>query len=77
MARRLNYERQLELEPKRIQFAIQKISELGYEVVQINDTQIQFTYQGKAVNFWPYSGWASGVSIQDGRGLKNLLKQLK
>jgi len=31
---------------------------------------------GSTINFFPYSGWHSGKSIEDGRGFKNLLKQL-
>ena len=67
---RLNQERQAQLEPRRIEVAIAEIQKFGYEVTQVDSTQIQFKYKGHTVNYWPYSGWASGGSIQDGRGLK-------
>lgn len=38
---------------------------------------IEFEYKGHIVKYFPYSGWATGKTIKDGRGLDNLLKQLK
>ena len=50
---------------------------MGFEVVQISDKELQFEHwPGDIIRFWPYKGWASGKTIEDGRGLKNLLKQL-
>lgn len=34
-------------------------------------------FKGNAVFFYPYSGWATGKNIQDGRGLQNLINQIK
>lgn len=65
------------LEPQRIRHAIRKITALGYEITAQDNTSIRFIYNGKIVAFYPYSGWATGASIKDGRGLKNLLSQLK
>lgn len=74
---RLDVERQNKLEPKRIEFAKKEIEKLGYIVKQMGNTKLQFEYNGSAVYFFPYSGWHSGKTIQDGRGLENLLKQIK
>lgn len=74
---RLNEERQKELEPERINHAIKKIEALGYEIIARDKTSIKFIHDGKVVTFYPYSGWATGASIKDGRGLKHLLSQLK
>lgn len=74
---RLNIERQRRLEPTRIEYAISHIQALGFEIVQRDNTQIQFIHKGQTVTFFPYSGWATGKSIRDGRGLNNLLKQLQ
>ena len=74
---RLNIDRQNTLEPKRIQYAKEQIEKLGYKVVQLGNTQLIFKYGGCYVHFFPYSGWHSGASIKDGRGLENLLKQIK
>lgn len=80
MSTRLNQERENTLQPLRMSAAIEKISKLGYNVTQINDTLLQFKYpndfSGRDVNYFPYSGWASGATIKDGRGLKKLLKQI-
>lgn len=74
---RLNIERQQELEPKRIDYAVKELENIGVEIMQRTNTEIQFLHKGKVVKFFPYSGWASGATIKDGRGIKRLIKQLK
>ena len=74
---RLNKDRQTELEPRRMENAIAKISALGYDVTVGDNKDLCFTYKGSIVVFFPYSGWHSGKTITDGRGLQNLLKQIK
>lgn len=74
---RLDEERQKALEPERIRHAIKKITALGYEITAQDNTSIKFIHNGKTVTFYPYSGWATGASIKDGRGLKHLLSSLK
>lgn len=73
---RLDIERQRQLEPKRMAYAIREIENKGYNVIQNSDTQLSFIYKGQKVKFFPYSGWATGSAIKDGRGLKNLLSQI-
>jgi hypothetical protein len=73
---RLDKERVTELQPQRMEFAKQKIEALGYVISFENETTLQFLFKGKKVNFFPYSGWHSGATIKDGRGINNLLKQI-
>lgn len=73
---RLNIERQERLEPERIAYAVERLEEMGYTITHRDNTRIQFIHRGHPVTFFPYSGWATGRTIKDGRGLKNLLKQL-
>lgn len=73
---RLNQEREKRLQPLRMDHAKKKLEAIGYEVKECGDCEIQFIYNGSIVKFYPYSGWATGATIKDGRGLKNLLKQL-
>jgi hypothetical protein len=73
---RLDIERQHQLEPKRMEFAINEIQKKGYNIVRCGETKLQFEFMGHTVNFFPYSGWASGSTIKDGRGLKKLLRQI-
>lgn len=77
MSNRLDQEREKELQPKRIELAVKKLNELGYISMEVDDTKIKFWHKGETVTFFPYSGWHSGKSIKDGRGLANLLKQLQ
>lgn len=74
---RLDIERQKELEPKRMVYAKEHISKLGYKITFSNDTYLIFEFKNYPVRFYPYSGWHSGRSITDGRGLSKLLKQIK
>lgn len=74
---RLDIERQRRLEPIRIAKAIESIEALGIRVNYKDSTKIMFEFKGSNVTYFPYSGWATGKPIHDGRGLQNLLKQLK
>ncbi len=74
---RLNKERQEQLEPERIRYAKEQIEKLGYTVTGESKTYISFEFKGHPVKLFPYSGWHTGKTIQDGRGLKNLLDQIK
>ena len=74
---RLDIERQIRLEPKRLITAREEISKLGYVIKDNEDFEkVDFMHKGSLVTYWVYSGWHSGKTIKDGRGLKNLLKQL-
>lgn len=75
---RLNIETQREQDPKRLEYAINKIESLGYEVKVIEDSKaLQFDFKGSPVTLWVYSGWHSGKTIIDGRGIAALIKQIK
>ena len=74
---RLNVERQKELEPQRVNYASNQIKALGYDIDFQDEKRIQFTFKGESVVIFPYSGWYSGKSINDGRGLAGLLQQIK
>ncbi len=74
---RLDKERQERLEPVRMQKAIDEIKSLGLDVTKLSDVEIQINTETGSIRYFPYSGWATGKCIEDGRGLKNLLSQLK
>jgi len=42
-----------------------------------DSTTLEFMFKGAKVKYFPFTGWASGKSIKDGRGFKNLINQLK
>ncbi len=77
MGNRLDTERQADLEPKRIEYAKQKIHDVGCPIITVDSTKIVFQFKGENCTIYPYSGWHTGKSIKDGRGLQNLLSQLK
>lgn len=77
MSNRQDQEREKRLQPIRISKAITEIENLGYKVTEETSTRISFHFKGHKINYFPYSGWASGKTIIDGRGLKNLLAQIK
>ena len=73
---RLNIERQIKLEPLRMEYAKRQISALRYDVSEHSENELRFSHKGKIVKFFPYSGWATGATIKDGRGLRKLLNQI-
>jgi len=73
---RLDKERQERLEPVRIQRAVNALKKLGLEPTEVTSTHVAFLYKGQRVTYFAYSGWATGRTITDCRGLSNLLKQL-
>lgn len=74
---RLDQEKQKRLEPQRMAFAIKKLSELNIKANQVSEHEVQFLYKNETVHLFPFSGWHSGKSIVDGRGIFTLLNQLK
>jgi len=77
MSKRLDQQREAKLQPERINKALVALDKAGILEFDVNDTTIKFEYKGQTVTYYPYSGWAAGKSIKDGRGLQNLLNQLK
>jgi len=73
---RLDKKRQEQLEPKRMAYAKSEIEKLGFSVTVRSASLLAFNFKGHCVLYYPYSGWASGASIKDGRGLYELIAQL-
>lgn len=66
-----------EKEEPRMDYAIRKLTEAGYEVDRVNDNELNFLFKGNNIKLFPYTGWHTGKGIKDGRGIQNLLNQLK
>ena len=77
MSNRLDQEREKKLQPERMNNAVLKICALGLDIVFKDDTTIRFKYKDNIIEFYPYSGWHQGKGIKAGRGIQNLIKQLK
>ena len=73
---RLNIERQNELEPGRIEYCKNEIQKLGYEIIYETNVYIQFMFKGHKITLYPYSGWHTGKSIKDGRGIQKLIEKI-
>ena len=52
------------------------LSKLGFMVERVNISTLKFEYKGSVVLLYPYTGWFTGKTVNDGRGIKNLIKQL-
>lgn len=77
MSNRLNQDRQKLLEPQRMISCKKSLTNLGFEVTQADPIRLEFIFKGSKITFFPYSGWHSGKTIEDGRGFSHLLQQLK
>jgi len=73
---RQDQERQKKLEPLRMKNAREAIEKKGYMVSLKSETTLMFTFKDVLILYFPYSGWATGATIKDGRGLKKLLMQI-
>lgn len=60
-----------------MEYALNMLKEIGLEPKQLGETTIEFIFKGHSIRLFPYSGWHTGKSIKDGRGIEKLLKQLK
>ena len=70
-------ERRQSREGGRIDYAKRRFEEAGIVYIyNENIKAIEFAYKGCVIRFFPYTGWASGRTIQDCRGIDNLLKQI-
>jgi len=74
---RLNTQRQNELEPARYRKAVVELESLGYKVDIYSPKEINFEFKGALIKFFPYSGWHTGKTIKDGRGLWRMLTQVQ
>lgn len=78
MSNRLDQEREKQLTPKRLEYAYNKLTELGYEVeIQPCKTRLHIHRKpNKIVVLFAYSGWWSGKGVGSGRGVHELIKIL-
>jgi hypothetical protein len=74
---RIDKERQQRLEPERMQTAFKEIKKLNLIVTKETETSIEFMFNGSKVTLFPYSGWHTGKTINDGRGWVKLYNQIK
>lgn len=74
---RQDIDRQIEMEPKRISYAKEEITKLGYEIIYEDAKKIKFNFKNEPVTLYPYSGWFTGKTVNDNRGIEKLLNQLK
>lgn len=74
---RLDQERQKKLEQSRIEYSVKCIQDLGYKIEYQDKRVVKFTFKNKLVTLFPYSGWHTGKTIIDGRGLNNLINQIQ
>lgn len=74
---RQDIDRQNKLEPKRMQHAKKQIEALGFQVFEFDKSTLVFQFKDHEIKYFPYSGWASGKTIKDGRGLERLINQIR
>lgn len=56
--------------------AFEALTEAGIDISYEDDSKLEFWHNHHMVTYYIKKQWATGKSIQDGRGLKNLIKQL-
>ena len=65
-------------ETHRMQNAKLQLEAKGLAVsINMSQKRCEIQHKGNTIFFYPYTGWFTGKGVKDGRGLSNLLKQLK
>lgn len=77
LLKELRKKRRANKEGGRMDFAIKQLTELGYKVTTEQNHAISIIFKGERVMVYPYTGWFTGKTVKDGRGIKNLLKLIK
>jgi|SRR6185503_5163882 len=75
MSKRLNIDRQEELEPERMEYSKKAITDMGYKITGETKTWIRFYYKECPIMFYPYSGWAKKLSSMR-RQMTNIISSL-
>jgi len=73
---RLDVDRQNEIQPKRISHYKEVLEKYGFPITYEDKTTLRFEFNGSTINVFPYSGWCTGKTINNCRGLRNLMKQI-
>ncbi len=55
---------------------VESLKKRGLTIVQKKKKEVVFWWKGKNITINTWTGWFSGKTIESGRGLSNLLKQL-
>ena len=66
-----------QIQPERMNIALFELAFINVDVVFQNESEIHFMHKGSLIKYFPYTGWATGKTINDGRGLQTLLNQIK
>jgi len=77
MSNRLDKTREEKLNPKRMQYAKYQFMARNIPIIDFDKYSIWIQYKCEKIRLYVYSGWFTGKGIKDGRGIENLLKQLK
>jgi hypothetical protein len=63
-------------ESYRLYYAKKRLKDLNIEIVFESDNRIDFMHNGKTCSIYPYTGFFTGPTIKDGRGVEKLIEQL-
>jgi len=77
MSNRLDQDREKELTPIRMNYALVKLDKAGILEFETTETSISFLFKGNKITLFPYSGWFQGKGVKAGRGIDKLIKQIK
>lgn len=77
MSNRLDQEREEKLNPKRMQYAKDQFIARNIPITETDKYSITIMFKCERIRVYVYTGWFTGKSIKDGRGIDKLLKQLK
>ncbi len=60
----------------RMEHAVKKLEDAGHIIDILDTSSLTIEHKGQLVTFFPFTGWHTGRTIKDGRGLNKLLEKL-
>ena len=74
----IDKERHAKITEQRRNFAYERLTTLTeVDIIEVVEDHITFKFKNEKVTLYPYTGWFTGKSVKDGRGITELLAQLR
>lgn len=61
---------------QRHKYVLSELENRKVRIFVVNERQIAFEHKNETCVYWPVSNWVSGPTIEKGRGINRMLKQI-
>lgn len=68
---------QKKIEAERLAYCKSLLIAAGFDITKETEIELHFKFKNETIRLFPYSGWFTGKSVIDGRGIKKLMEQIQ